>query len=100
MLSKLLRREPLPSRYLQTQFAGNPGNIASYDDHCPALFYPSLHGWFWHRQVYSGLGAGIVMESITLIDANAASSPPEVLPRRDQERTRVLLTFQVRGKGR
>src|ERR1700733_3659375 len=31
-------------------------------------FYPSLHGWFWHHRVYSGLGAGIVMESITLID--------------------------------
>jgi hypothetical protein len=20
--------------------------IASYNDHCPAPFYPSLHGWF------------------------------------------------------
>jgi hypothetical protein len=26
----------------------------------------TLHGWFWHHQVYSGLGAGIVMESIAL----------------------------------
>src|ERR1700676_1159941 len=42
--------------------------IASYNDHCPAPFYPSLHGWFWHHQVYSGLGAGIVMESITLTE--------------------------------
>ena len=42
--------------------------IASYNNHCPASFYPSLHGWFWHHQVYSGLGAGIVMESIALIE--------------------------------
>jgi hypothetical protein len=42
--------------------------IASYNDHCPAPFYPSLHGWFWHHQVYSGLGAGIVIESITRFD--------------------------------
>src|SRR5215813_9462168 len=28
------------------------------------LLSPSLPGWFWHHQVYSGLGAGIVMESI------------------------------------
>jgi hypothetical protein len=35
--------------------------IHAYNDHCPAPFYPSLHGWFWHHQAYSGLGAGIVM---------------------------------------
>src|SRR6266576_1661367 len=38
--------------------------ICSYNDHCPAPFYPSLFGWLWHHQAYSGLGAGIVMESI------------------------------------
>jgi len=38
--------------------------------------------------------------AITLIDANAASSPPEVLPRRHQGRTRGLLMPQFRGKGR
>jgi hypothetical protein len=41
--------------------------IASYNDHGPAPFYPSLHGWFWHHQAYSSLGAGIVMESIKLV---------------------------------
>ena len=41
------------------------GIFASYNDHCPAPFYPSLFGWFWHHQAYPGLGAGIVMESIT-----------------------------------
>ena len=30
------------------------------------LLSPSLPGWFWRHQVYSGLGAGIVMESISL----------------------------------
>jgi hypothetical protein len=25
-------------------------------------------GWFWHHQLYSGVGADIVMESISLID--------------------------------
>src|SRR4029077_4778466 len=39
--------------------------ICSYNDHCPAPFYPSLFGWSCHHQAYSGLGAGIVMESIT-----------------------------------
>jgi hypothetical protein len=38
--------------------------ICSYNDHCPAPFYPSLLVGK-HHQVYSGLGAGIVMESIT-----------------------------------
>jgi hypothetical protein len=42
--------------------------ICSYNDHCPAPFYPSLFGWLWHHQVYSGLGAGIVMESISLVE--------------------------------
>jgi hypothetical protein len=42
--------------------------ICSYNDHGPAPFYPSLFGWLWHHQVYSGLGAGIVMESITRFD--------------------------------
>jgi len=39
--------------------------IRSYNDHCPAPYLPSLFGWFWRHQVYSGVGAGIVMESIT-----------------------------------
>src|SRR4029077_2304423 len=43
--------------------------ICSYNDHCPAPFYPSFFGWFWHHQAYSGLGAGIVMESITPVCA-------------------------------
>jgi hypothetical protein len=38
--------------------------IASYNDHCPAPFYPSLFGWFGTTEVYSGIGAGVVMESI------------------------------------
>jgi len=42
--------------------------IRSYNDHCPAPYLPSLFGWFWRHQVYSGVGAGIVMESITLND--------------------------------
>jgi hypothetical protein len=66
--------------------------IASYNDHGPAPFYPSLHGWFWHHQVYSGLGAGIVMESIVTLqnnghddsEASAAAHPlsPRSLARR------------------
>jgi len=40
--------------------------IRSYNDHCPAPYLPSLFGWFWRHQVYSGVGAGIVMESIAL----------------------------------
>jgi hypothetical protein len=40
--------------------------IASYNDHCPAPFYPSLFGWFSTTEVYSGIGAGVVMESISL----------------------------------
>jgi hypothetical protein len=28
-----------------------------YNDHCPAPFYPTLHGWSWHHQLYPGLGA-------------------------------------------
>src|SRR5215469_10492424 len=30
--------------------------ICSYNDHCPAPFYPSLFWLVWHHQVYSGLG--------------------------------------------
>jgi hypothetical protein len=40
--------------------------IASYNEHCPAPFYPSLFGWFGTTEVYSGIGAGVVMESISL----------------------------------
>jgi hypothetical protein len=59
-------------------FAGSPGDNRIYNDHGPAPFYPSLHGWFWHHQAYSGLGAGIVMESIYL---NAAANlVPKWLP--------------------
>jgi hypothetical protein len=32
------------------------------------LLSPEPVGWFCHHQLYSGLGADIVMESITLID--------------------------------
>jgi len=40
--------------------------VCSYNDHCPAPFSRAF--WLVSRhQVYSGLGAGIVMESITLI---------------------------------
>jgi hypothetical protein len=31
-------------------------------------FLPSLVGWLCYHQPYSGVGADIVMESITLID--------------------------------
>jgi hypothetical protein len=41
--------------------------IASYNDHCPAPFYLGRHGWFGHRQAHWGLGARIVMDSITLM---------------------------------
>src|SRR5580692_2412689 len=58
----------LPSRYLQTHLLETRVIIASYNAHGPAPFCPSLHGWFWHHQVYSGLGAGNVMESITRFD--------------------------------
>jgi len=40
--------------------------IYSYNQHV-RLLLPSLVGWFWHHQHYSGLGADIVMESIALI---------------------------------
>src|ERR1035438_8217580 len=36
----------LPSRYPQTLFAGSPGDNRIHNDHCPAPFSPSLHGWF------------------------------------------------------
>jgi hypothetical protein len=32
------------------------------------LLSPEPVGWFWHHQLYPGVGADIVMESITLID--------------------------------
>ena len=54
----------LQFQYPQTQFAGSPADNRIYNGHCPAPFYPSLHGWFWQHQVYSGTGAGVVMESI------------------------------------
>jgi hypothetical protein len=41
--------------------------IASYNDHGPAPFYPSLFGWFGTTEVYSGIGAGVVMESIAFV---------------------------------
>jgi hypothetical protein len=41
--------------------------ICSYNDHGPAPFYPSL--WLVATtKVYSGLGAGVVMESIARFD--------------------------------
>jgi hypothetical protein len=39
--------------------------IRSYNDHRSAPFSRALVGW--HHQLYSGVGADIVMESITLI---------------------------------
>jgi hypothetical protein len=30
------------------------------------LLSPEPVGWFWHHQLYSGVGADIVMESVTL----------------------------------
>src|SRR5215469_2810547 len=42
--------------------------INSYNDHCSAPFSRALVGWTQHHQLYSGVGADIVMESITLID--------------------------------
>jgi hypothetical protein len=39
--------------------------IDSYNDHV-RLLSPEPVGWFWHHQLYSGLGADIVMESISL----------------------------------
>jgi hypothetical protein len=42
-------------------------------------FLPSLFGWFGTTKVYSGLGADIVMESITLIENSLADTPPALL---------------------
>src|SRR5215471_19159756 len=39
--------------------------IASYNDHCPAPLYPSLLGWLVPPKFTRGVGAGVVMESIT-----------------------------------
>jgi hypothetical protein len=36
------------------------------------LLSPEPVGWFCHHQLYSGIGADIVMESISLIDLEAA----------------------------
>jgi len=47
--------------------------IASYNDHCPAPFYPSLFGWFRTTKVYSGIGAGVVMESILMCQREAST---------------------------
>jgi len=41
--------------------------IYSYNDHV-RLLSPEPVGWLSHHQLYSGVGADIVMESITLID--------------------------------
>jgi hypothetical protein len=41
--------------------------IYSYNDHRSAPFSRAV-GWLQHHQLYSGVGADIVMESITLID--------------------------------
>src|SRR5215831_7849738 len=40
--------------------------IGTYNDHCPAPFYPSLLVGQRHQVYSSMLGAGVVMESITL----------------------------------
>src|SRR5215469_12787835 len=42
--------------------------ICSYNDHCPAPFYPSLLVAQRHHVYSSMLGAGVVMESIALND--------------------------------
>jgi Domain of unknown function (DUF4136) len=46
--------------------------ICSYNDHV-RLLSPEPVGWIQHHQLYSGLGADIVMESISLIDPRDAS---------------------------
>jgi hypothetical protein len=40
-----------------------------YNDHV-RLLSPEPVGWLSHHQLYSDVGADIVMESITLIDSN------------------------------
>jgi hypothetical protein len=42
--------------------------------HCPAFFYPSLFGWFRATEVYSGIGAGVVMESITQVKLSTGNN--------------------------
>ena len=39
------------------------------------LLSPEPVGWIQHHQLYSGLGADIVMESITLIDRGFECNP-------------------------
>jgi len=41
--------------------------IYSYNDHV-RLLSPEPVGWIQHHQLYSGVGADIVMESITRFD--------------------------------
>jgi hypothetical protein len=45
------------------------------------LLSPEPVGWLWHHQLYSGVGADIVMESIALIDPGAVGSKT-ILPRK------------------
>jgi hypothetical protein len=40
------------------------------------LLSPEPVGWLQHHQLYSGVGADIVMESITLIDQDCWSNRP------------------------
>jgi hypothetical protein len=46
--------------------------ICPYNHHV-RLLSPEPVGWIQHHQLYSGLGADIVMESISLIDPRDAS---------------------------
>ena len=41
--------------------------VTTYNDHL-RLLSPERFGWVQHHQLYSGVGADIVMESITLTD--------------------------------
>jgi len=52
------------------------------------LLSPEPVGWFWHHQLYSGRGADIVMESISLIYSGLASSTTTPC-----SRTTILETF-------
>ncbi len=62
------------------------------------LLFPEPAGWFCHHQLYSGIGADIVMESVTLISRLAGGFEGNGLVSTVGRRTTVSIDLLISSR--